>query len=129
MKYVVIDGDCGWGDVGTIHELTDGAIISALVRSGVIELADEAELHDTETVDSADTVVDFIVETPIAIVEAMAFTEKKDLDKYAEDEHGIKLDRRKSLEKMKNSFCDAYQAKMQKIEIQNKSLTGAPENK
>lgn len=128
MNYIVIDGQCGWGEEGKILNLTDGATISALVRSGVIKLADEVELHETVTEDSADT-VEFEVATPIAIQEAMAFEDKALLDEYAEKEHGIKLDRRKSLPKMKDSFCDKYQAKMQKIEIENKSLTGAPENK
>jgi vancomycin resistance protein YoaR len=129
MNYVVIDGQCGWGEKGTIVELDDSAIIATLVRSGVVELADEVDLHtETVTEDSAET-VELEIPTPIAIIEAMKFEVKKELDIYAEEEHGIKLDRRKSLEKMQNDFCDKYQAKMQKIEIQNKSLTGAPENK
>jgi hypothetical protein len=130
MKYTVINGSAGWGDAGTTVEITNPRIIDALFRSKVIaDFTVESDEKESATVDSAETVINFEVATPIAIQEAMNFSAKKDLDEYAEDEHGIKLDRRKGIDKMKADFCDMYHAKMQKIEIQNKAMLGAPENK
>mgnify|MGYP001818955400 CR=1 FL=1 len=117
MKYVVIDGHCGWGEEGTVVEVDNQQTANALLRSGVVK-----EAAQTETVDSAETVT-FDISTPIAIQEAEAFEDKKLLYEYADEEHDIILDRRKSLAKMKNEFADKYQAKMQKIEAENKSLS------
>jgi hypothetical protein len=135
MKYTVIsdtpfslDGintcDLKKGDV---VDLLDGAHTQTLIRNGII--ADFSA--ETTTVDTAETVVIEAPtqDTPIAIIEANSFDDKGKLKEYAEDEHGIQLKKNMTLDNMKIDFADQFVAKMEKIDQENKSLEGAPENK
>ena len=100
--------------------------IEWLLRNDLIKA--DSDLEDSKEEESEakvcieeveiESVVEFEIDnSPMTVIEKIK--DKKELDEYAE-ELGIKLDRRKGLEKMRKQFKEEYENKMMG-EIENKS--------
>lgn len=105
--------------VGDSVMVSDKELAKELIRRGCI--CDPSE--------SVAKPVEQASKTLNAIEEATAIKGKLILDKWAEDEHGIKLNRRYTLANMKKQFAELYEKKMSDIQVSNKAIFSGVENK